>query len=84
MVIFGILRLPIFHPKKIEGPPFLLHPPPPSNLNYDWSLIIDTDVENLYLDIGAWMVRHGSKSESFKVSEAHFYPNFPFPGGFLQ
>ena len=38
---FGILRPPIFHPKKIEGPP-ISHPPPPpptSNLNYDWSLI---------------------------------------------
>ena len=83
MVIFGILRPPKFHPKKIEGPP-ISPPPPPPNLNYDWSLIIDTDVENLYLDIGAWMVRRGSKSESFKASEAHFYPNFPFPGGFLQ
>ena len=47
-------------------------------------LIIDTDLENLYLDIGAWRVRHGSKSQSFKASEAHLYPNFPFPGGFLQ
>ena len=32
-------------------------------------LIIDTDVENLYLDIKAWRVRHGSKSQSFKASE---------------
>ena len=47
-------------------------------------LIKDTDLENLYLDIGAWRVRHGSKSQSFKASEAHLYPNFPFPGGFLQ
>ena len=46
-------------------------------------LIIDTDVENLYLDIGARRVRHGSKSQSFKASEAHLYPNFPFPGGFF-
>ena len=38
---FGILRPPIFHPKKIEGPPISppLPPPPPSNLNFDWSLI---------------------------------------------
>ena len=35
---FGILRPPIFHPKKIEGPPISPPPPPPSNLNYDWSL----------------------------------------------
>ena len=40
---FGILRPPIVHPKKIEGPsispPPTPPPPPPSNLNYDWSLI---------------------------------------------
>ena len=35
---FGILRPPIFHPKKIEGPP--TSPPPPFNLNYDWSLTV--------------------------------------------
>ena len=36
---FGILRPPIFHPKKFEGPPISPPPPPPpSNLNYDWSL----------------------------------------------
>ena len=31
---------PIFHPKKIEGPPIFPPSPPPSssNLNYDWSL----------------------------------------------
>ena len=46
-------------------------------------LIIDTGVENLYLDIGAWRVRHGSRSQSFKASEVlltqtSHSPNFFF------
>ena len=70
---FAILRPPIFHPKKIEGPPISPPPPPPpSNLNYDWSLTNTStrlyDIRTRLLsDEGPRNHRPGGQEEKCKV-----------------
>ena len=54
---FDILRPPIFHPKQIEGPP-ISPPPPPSNLNCDWSLSHHCHFKYVLKTRGGWLGEH--------------------------